>query len=381
MKFDFFDKYTIDALVLDVGAGCKKYVVDGRNKADFADLICDAESLGATVLQKRECGENLFATLKSDEGTVSISYFNYNHTISIVTDPIGNRATPPLKAGEFERITKPKLCFLDLKSPEASTQGNGLCMVYILSDGSFIVYDGGYLDDGEGLIEFLNAHNLRDEKPRIAAWVLTHSHGDHYFAMTRIAEKYADLVTVEDFIVNARDKGYEFEQYDPYLGEIFEKDALLKFKGARLVRPHTGQMLCYRDAQIEMLCTQDEILPSRFRWLNETSIVSRVFLGGESVLMPADAELGIDVLIPAMYGDALKSDYLQETHHGFSGGSYVFYELTRPRVAFWTCTAPTFEKYCRPNYNNGYNYFLKGMVEANYHYGDGDVVIELDKKL
>ena len=97
--------------------------------------------------------------------------------------------------------------------------------------------------------------------------------------------------------------------------------------------------------------------------------------------MPADAELGIDVLIPAMYGDALKSDYLQETHHGFSGGSYVFYELTRPRVAFWTCTAPTFEKYCRPNYNNGYNYFLKGMVEANYHYGDGDVVIELDKKL
>jgi beta-lactamase superfamily II metal-dependent hydrolase len=66
------------------------------------------------------------------------------------------------------------------------------------------------------------------------------------------------------------------------------------------------------------LNTQEEFLPGHFRWLNETAIVSRVYLGGQSVMMPADAELGVDVMIPTIYGDALKSDILQQTHHGFS---------------------------------------------------------------
>lgn len=377
MKFDFFDRYTAGAYSLDVGGGCTRYVIEGKTRSDFDSLLCDAENDGAISLQKRAIGENLFATLRFEDGLASLAYFNYNHTFCIVTDPLGSRAEPPLEADECERLTAPKVCFLDLHSPEASAEGNGLCMVYILSDGSFIVYDGGYYDDGEGLIAFLESHNARAEKPRIAAWVLTHSHGDHYFAMKRIAERYADSVTVENFIVNARDRAHEFEQFDPYLGVHFESVDLPRFEGARLIRPHTGQLLHFRDAAIEILCTQEEILPSRFRWLNETSIVSRVYLGGKSTLMPADAELGVDVLIPTVYGDALKSDFLQETHHGFSGGSYVFYELARPDVAFWTCAAAKFEKFCYPSYNNGYNHFLRSISKRNYHYGEGDVVIEL----
>jgi beta-lactamase superfamily II metal-dependent hydrolase len=294
-----------------------------------------------------------------------------------VTDKLIGRSATPLSAQECEQLTAPKLGFLDLRSPEASKDGNGLSMVYTLSDGSFIIYDGGFFGDAIGLVEYLETHNVRDEKPRIAAWVLTHSHGDHYFAMRKVAAEFADRVTVEDFVVNVRNKVYDFEQYEPYLNEQFETEALPKFEGAKVVRPHTGQVLCYRDARIEILSTQEEILPSHFRWLNETSIISRVCLGGQTIFMPADAELGVDVMIPAIYGDALKSDFIQETHHGFSGGSYTMYDLVRPKVAFWTCQGATFEKYCQPQYNNGYNYYLKNMVVENYHYGEGDVTLEL----
>lgn len=377
MKFDFLTKYTFNAYASETGVGCMRYVTEGKTKADFAAAVADCAESGAALMQKREVGENLFATLRFSDGDIVVSYFNYNHTLCFVTDTMEGRAVPPLALSEYEKLTAPKLCFLDLRSPEASQEGNGLGMVYTLSDGSFIVYDGGFYGDAIGLIEYLEAHNVRDEKPRIAAWVLTHSHGDHYFAMKKIAAELADRVTVEDFVVNVRNKVYDFEQYEPYLNEHFEREALPRFEGARVVKPHTGQLLHYRDAVIEILSTQEDILPGHFRWLNETSIISRVFLGGQSIFMPADAELGVDVMIPAIYGDALKSDFLQETHHGFSGGSYTMYDLVRPKVAFWTCTAEKFEKYCQPQYNNGYNYYLKNMVLENYHYGDGDVTLEL----
>ena len=377
MKLNFFDEYVSTAYALETGSGCRKYFFEGKKKEDFRSLIAFAEQNGACVLQNRAVGENLFATLRLEDGDAVISYYNYNHTLCIVTDTIDDRQMPPLEESECEKLTTPKLTFLDLHSPEAVKEGNGLGMVYTLCDGSFIVYDGGFSNDGIGLIDFLEANNVRKEKPRIAAWVLTHSHGDHYFAMKRIAAELADRITVENFIYSVRSKAYEHEQYEPYLNEHFETDALPKFAGAKVVRPHAGQLLHYRDAAIEILSTQEEILPGYFRWLNETSIVSRVFIGGQSVFMPADAELGIDIQLPAIYGDSLKSDFIQETHHGFSGGSYVIYDLVRPRVAFWTCQGETFIKYCQPQYNNGYNYHLKNMVEENYHYGMGNITLEL----
>lgn len=377
MKLDFFHQYIHGAYALETGAGCMRYVSEGKTKSDFEALVANAAENGAILAQRHAVGENLFATFRCEDGDAVISYFHYNHTLCVVNDELQGRVAPPLETVACEKLTAPKLCFLDLHSPEASQEGNGLGMVYTLCDGSFIVYDGGFLGDAIGLIEYLEAHNVRDEKPRIAAWVLTHSHGDHYFAMKKIAAELADRVTVEDFVFSVRHKAYEFEQYEPYLNEHFTSTALPKFEGARVVKPHTGQVLCYRDAKIEILSTQEEILPSHFRWLNETSVISRVFLGGQSIFMPADAELGVDVMIPAIYGDALKSDFLQETHHGFSGGSYTMYDLVRPRVAFWTCTAEKFEKFCQPQYNNGYNYYLKNMVKANYHYGMGDITLEL----
>ena len=375
--FDIIKPYIKDALALDVDWGCMRYVTENKTSDDFVNLKDHILDSGAILEQESRIGDNLFATLATKAGHIALSYMNYNHTICVVTDPLEGRIAPPLAAEPCEKLTAPKLTFIDLVSPIAQKEGNGLCIVYSLCDGSYIVYDGGFKEDGENLVRFLESNNQRAEKPRIAAWVLTHSHGDHYYAMTEIAAKYADRITVEDFIVNARAKAYEHEQYEAYLGEYFASGDMLKFKGARLVRPHTGQRLYYRDAVIEILSTQEEILPGHFRWLNETCIVSRVYLGGQTVMMPADAELNIDALLPTTYGDALKSDILQQTHHGFSGGSYLFYDLCRPKLAFWTCTPSAFEKYCQPHYNNGYNYYLRQITKEHYCYGSGNVTIEL----
>ena len=381
MNFDIIKDYVKDSYALDTGRGCMRYVTENKTKEEFFALENILADAGATPLQKREKGENLFATYRYEGGNVIMSYFNYNHTICIVTDPLEGRKEPTLAAAAYEKLTEPQVTFLDLRCPDAVKAGNGMGFVYTLSDGSYVIYDGGYHGDGDTLVEFLEENNVRNEKPRVAAWILTHSHGDHYFAMQHVAANLADRITVEEFVMNVRHTVYEHEQYEPYLNEHFEGSALPKFCGASLVIPHTGQLLCYRDCEIEILSTQEEILPSHFRWLNETSIISRVFLGGQSIFMPADSELGIEIMIPTMYGDVLKSDMIQQAHHAFSGGSYTLYDLVRPRVAFWTCSEETWNKYCHHSYNNGYNYYLKNMVKENYHLGRGNITLTLPYKV
>lgn len=377
MNFDIIRDFAKDSYVLDTGRGCTRYVTENKTRADFEALLSLCLEGGGEEAQRRAVGENRFATVRFPEGDAVISYYNYNHTVCIVTDTLEGRVAPTLKKAECERLTTPKVTFFDLRCPEAVAAGNGMGFVYTLCDGSYVIYDGGYHGDGEYLVKFLEENNVRDEKPRVAAWVLTHSHGDHYFAMQHVAANLAHRITVEEFVVSVRSTVYEHEQYEPYLNEHFERTALPKFEGAKLVKPHAGQMLCYRDAEIEILSTQEEILPSHFRWLNETSIISRVFLGGQSIFMPADSELGVEIMLPTIYGDALKSDFIQQAHHAFSGGSYTLYDLVRPRVAFWTCNGETWKKYCHHSYNNGYNYYLKNMVRENYHHGMGDITLEL----
>ena len=317
MKFANLQPYVTNARSLNVDWGSTRYILDRQTRADFETLVADLEQTGMAVAQRHTIGENQYATLRGGDGDVAVSYFNFNHTVCIVTDDMDNRKAPTLTPVAYEKLTTPKLALI---GPENCSDPDRLCslsIVLTLSDGSFIVYDGGYDEDAPLLLDYLEKNNVRNEKPRIAAWVLTHSHGDHYFAAKNIAANNADRVTVEEFVLNPRVSQYEYEQYEPYLGEHFRTYTLPQFEGAVIVKPHTGQKLYYRDAELEILHTQEEVLPNYFRWLNETSLISRVYLGGQRIFFPADGEIGIDVVLPAMYGDALESEFLQEPHGSF----------------------------------------------------------------
>lgn len=372
MKFANVQPYVTNARTLNVDWDCTRYILDRQTRQDFESLVSDLAEQGMTVAQRHTIGENQYATLRCEDGDVVISYFNFNHTVCVITDEMTNgRKAPTLTPSPYETLTQPKLAFIGLDYSNPEKDGNGMSYVLTLSDGSFIVYDGGYTEDAAILLNYLEKNNVRDEKPRIAAWVLTHSHGDHYWAVKEIAEKHADRVTVEEFVYNPRLSRYEYEQYEGYLGEVFPTQALPQFEGATIVQPHTGQKLYYRDAELEILHTQEEMLPNQFRWMNEISLISRVYLGGQRILFPADGEIGTDVSLPVMYGDALESEFIQQPHHGFSGGSYTLYDLVRPMVAMFTTNQFKFDKYIQPTYGGGKNAYLAEIAAETYHSGMG----------
>ena len=108
--------------------------------------------------------------------------------------------------------------------------------------------------------------------------------------------------------------------------------------GALVVRPHTGQVYQFANARMEVLSSLDDTCFAPCKG-NEISLVLRVFIEGQSILFCADAYFKASRL-EERYGNYLKSDILQVTHHGFNGGSNEGYSLVAPKV----CLVPVSEE-------------------------------------
>ena len=77
--------------------------------------------------------------------------------------------------------------------------------LYKSSDGSFIIYDGGFSNsntDGRKLNDVMTEQAPDPNNITIAAWVITHAHGDHHATFASEFTKYRSKVKVENVIFN-----------------------------------------------------------------------------------------------------------------------------------------------------------------------------------
>jgi len=115
--------------------------------------------------------------------------------------------TPEVTTGEY------KTSVTQLQSPE----DNGMGYAVQLADGSFILYDGGYDHRADEMWDTLVTLNGGEENIVIRAWLITHSHSDHYQCFREFANKYADKVTLERLMISPINK--EDMGGDTYLHE------------------------------------------------------------------------------------------------------------------------------------------------------------------
>ena len=224
----------------------------------------------------------------------------------------------------------------------------GLSYVIRLSDGRFIIFDGGwnFEPDRNRLFECLK-EGSPDEKPVIAAWILTHPHGDHYLCFLGFMEQYGDQVVIEKFLFNfpefddiehypkLKDPNAMQKEIAPY--QIIPKVlAQVEKLGVPVYTPRTGQRYRIGDADCEILSCMDETIHCSEK-INALSLVIRMELGGQVILWTTDASFSF-ARIPQRYGDYLKADILQIPHHGFQCGDaeeeIMGYDLISPKVCF-----------------------------------------------
>lgn len=221
----------------------------------------------------------------------------------------------------------------------SSSAENGMSYAVRLSDGSFIAVDGGFADGASKLYDTLCTLNGSSENIHIRAWILTHSHKDHYEAFSEFSEKYADKITL-DFVMYSPVKNVP--NYDEYLTDTLKND-ISRFNGAKLCGIHTGMSFSFGELTLEILVSPEQLYKEKApEDFNETSTVFRIVCQNGSMIFLADSGISAANWMIETYGDALKSDMVQISHHGCETTPSELYDKIEAAVCFWPCNETLF---------------------------------------
>ena len=320
----------------------------------YRSALCDS---GFEVYDAHGIEDNLFATLVSDTLTVNLSWFASTGTMRIVAEERG--ALCPL-TDDCESVCSPLLTGV---KGETTVAAEGMGYIIRLADGSFCIIDSGMGDpdhvDSDKIMGILNAQKPQGtEKPVIAAWIFTHLHGDHVGAFNCFSLDHHDDVTLEKLIFNFPNETEIASSDSPYMLDDtiyrwtqFKKDLTDIYADVPVVKVHTGNRFCVRNASFEVLFTLDDLYPSSIlngNGMNESSLLLKMTLEGQTFLWTGDlGHIAADLVVKE-YGETLSCDFLQLAHHGMNG-----------TVELYAHVDPTYA--LLPVWNGG----LSGMLRKN----------------
>lgn len=295
-------------------------------------------------------GKNQFATYTHTDGkTLHLGYYPnlQSGTLRLISVPTGY--LPPTEVPTYTRVTDTTFTQIQRAGAEMSTAA-GMSYIMQLADASFIIIDGGpaHSKDEDDLLAYLQSLTPAGQKPVIAAWFITHSHSDHMALANNFLVKYHDRVEIKM-------AAYNFPPYETVRGaadinsgylsriELFTESITKYWPEAEHFVIHAGQKLCLADAEIEILFTHEDLFPLEYTWINHTSVAFRIKSGGKTIMILGDCEKTICQQMADTYGEYLKSDMLQLSHHGSNGACLDLYQRIDPEICFWACPKSSYE--------------------------------------
>ena len=234
-----------------------------------------------------------------------------------------------------------KICDVTI-TQKKSYEINGMGYILRLEDGSFIVVDGGYVQDASLLYDALCRLNGSKDGIHIRAWLITHSHDDHCQAFSKFAKDHGNSVKLDYFITSPI---MYSANNPPYLTKDYKSD-LEKFDGAVFCGAHTGMVFSFGELRIEILFGPEhnykKDAPSDS---NESSMVFRFVNGDGSMTVLGDCGVRSCDWMVDSYGEALKSDMVQISHHGCETATAELYDMIAAETCFWPCSESLMASY------------------------------------
>ncbi len=308
-------------------------VYKGKTANDFDSVYVYYSYLGYEAYSQSEKNGSEFATLVKGSQMAHIYYLADRGELSVITSATAADTLPP--KSDIDPDAEQAIKVTQMRD---SAHVNGMCYVIELTDGSFIIYDGSYADRTRQLYQFLNKE-AEDGEIVIRAWVLTHSHEDHYPAFSEFASRYAKNVDLGYVIVAPIDsEAALITGGDTYFNEGLAAD-IAKFDGTKTVYAHTGMEFTFGDLNMEILLAPDDLFKDESHELNfnNSSIVSRLYGYDYSFLLTGDIGSSGSRWLMSVYGEYLRSDICQVSHHGVEDVPLEFYEVVKAPILYYPC--------------------------------------------
>lgn len=322
------------------------------NKGFFEQNLKALCNAGYSEYYNEEMNGNIFCGYEKDGHAVTVQYLPFANEVRLIEEPYVVIPYYPLPK---EAICEPKMTQIgfdfranftgldyhnsfNVKSKHAC----GMSFVFTLTDGSYIILDGGanctdLCASTDHLYNYLKKNNKRkDGKIVIAAWLLTHFHTDHIRNFERLSILYGKEIEVKNFICNH----YSIGGFMHYNRDVHTDGvALLNyiFETHYNEKPviHTtrcGQKMQIGCVEIQTLFTHDQnctvaedgtLIDSKSMDGNIGSAVYMFTLkqdGAKDVKIAFPGDLyseAVDTAI-ACCKDKLVCDMVQVPHHGYS---------------------------------------------------------------
>ena len=323
---------TLTALY-DAGDGTFVATYGEVSSEDYQAYIEKLKGNGYALVDEYSLGDNLYKLLHAESASVYVSRIASTSDMKVYMEKAGTAIYPdrsaPVAGGETAPV------FWQLMSDyKGSGHNGGMSYVLKLSDGSFLVVDGGYQTEAEAkqLYDVLVANTPVGQKPVITAWFITHLHNDHYGCLLKFAEQYSDSVDVKGFYYNFAKTAIVSV---PVLPKVTA--AMSRWKNAvQYNKLHTGMCIPFAGAEATVICTHEDYYPLTPYSENDTSLVIRLTVAGQRIMLLADAARAESMVMSATIPQSeLKCDIVQIAHHGYEGCLRDLYEKIGAETAFW----------------------------------------------
>ena len=254
-------------------------------------------------------GNNLVTLYKTDDG-VRVMWDTYDSAAHALLTPNAQTGT-----GEVTMVQVGVI-----RNATTDNPAIGMCYVYRLSDGRAVILDGGIFGNESVIYKTLETLGIvKDSRGRyqIAAWILSHGHGDHFGALYSFAEAYKDSTTVEYLMYSLPMDPSVLASLDvPYFVNYLSG----RYPDAIHVTPHAGLRYYIGNLTLDMLYTPDMLKGIDYE--NDTSLIFIADCGGARVLHMGDAgDKAAAVACKTYESTAFAASAFQMTHHGLTTGA------------------------------------------------------------
>ena len=380
--------------IYDEGDDSRLLLFSKCNESDYTTYRNTFVNANYRVTATNNLEGNLFTTLTNGEKIVNLAWTPKTKDLRVMVDPASSISLPNSEAENVYDKTQNVTTTItqvglwqgaeELGSGTdygvscegryyATAYAAGMSYVIRLSDGSFILIDGGYGTDDHAtnLYEVLKKQAPDPENIVIAAWIFTHAHDDHVGIVSKFISKYANKVKIEKFIFNFPEANRGKNDGGGGALETQVRNALKnnKLKDAKIIKAHAGQVDYIRNAKVEILLTlemmEQTITPYKLSYYNDCSVIFKIEVNGKKLLFTGDAGPSGDnheesYLKKFYTAQTLQADILQLNHHAITDGSHNYtFEYANPTWAFVPAASWQVKvdgKYCNDkarSYNSG----------------------------
>lgn len=342
----------------DAGQGSYTYLKTNATKSDFESRCKEAEANGFKKYTTNQIGNNEFATYVTDTQILHFMFFPNKNELRTAIDKRGSGTagfTLPGLSGD-NRYTKTEESLMTLVEIENSSWPGGMCLIFKLCDGRFVIIDsgvGGRDNDGSssGWVYATLARHAEDPKNiQVAAWIITHVHSDHAGGLVDMARGTYEVsrpsegqnrthnvmpreckqwIKIDTLIYNRPAKNVDGR--NGWMDEIVNA-----FKVKNVIKAHPGQVFYYANCKFTMYGSLDLVIDKKISNHNDESLSMMFEFNGKKFLVLGDAYPQNTAALATIYKETLKADIVQTSHHGYNNtAADQVYKYVQATMVIW----------------------------------------------